>query len=107
MNGAVFTEELRDSSSLQFKSLAFDTEHLVVFEAQKKVGMKNDIALDDISLTRGPCLWTVHARKGWNIQLHMLDFDVEATYATVEVMGRGHSLNCLVSSLVGMPPFQM
>lgn len=27
--GAVFTEKLRNRSSLQFKSLAFDTEHLV------------------------------------------------------------------------------
>ncbi|CAB1316044.1 unnamed protein product [Coregonus sp. 'balchen'] len=108
----------------------------VVFEAQKKGGMKNDIALDDISLTMGPCgadppeptvvptpptpppippdcggpfdlwepnstfsspnyphsygnkascLWTLHAREGWNIQLHFLDFDVESTYDIVEV----------------------
>ncbi|XP_061105321.1 enteropeptidase [Conger conger] len=33
-----------------------DTADLtVVFEAQKKGGLKNDIALDDISLTNGPC----------------------------------------------------
>uniref|UniRef100_A0A8K9Y3E0 Transmembrane serine protease 15 n=1 Tax=Oncorhynchus mykiss TaxID=8022 RepID=A0A8K9Y3E0_ONCMY len=108
----------------------------VVFEAQKKGGMKNDIALDDISLTNGPCgadppdptvvptpttpppippdcggpfdlwepnstfsspnyphsygnkascLWTLHAREGWNILLHFLDFDVESTYDMVEV----------------------
>uniref|UniRef100_A0A4W5RFX8 Transmembrane serine protease 15 n=1 Tax=Hucho hucho TaxID=62062 RepID=A0A4W5RFX8_9TELE len=97
----------------------------VVFEAHKKGGMKNDIALDDISLTNGPCgadppdptmvptpttpppiprmlllttyflfiffpnwlkcLWTLHAREGWNILLHFLDFDVESTYDMVEV----------------------
>ncbi|KAJ8266979.1 hypothetical protein GJAV_G00136840 [Gymnothorax javanicus] len=34
-----------------------DTADLtVVFEAQKKGGMRNDIALDDIKLTNGPCL---------------------------------------------------
>ena len=30
-------------------------------------------------------LWTLHAREGWNIQLHFLYFDVEATYDVVEV----------------------
>lgn len=36
-------------------SLRCDVFLQVVFEAQKKGGMKNDIALDDISLTNGPC----------------------------------------------------
>ncbi|KAM6986704.1 enteropeptidase [Aplochiton taeniatus] len=111
-------------------------EATVVFEAQKRGGMRNDIALDDIAMTNGPCkdgppeptavptpttpppippdcggpfdlwepnstfsspnyphsyaanancLWTLNAREGWNIQLHFLDFDVEATYDVVEV----------------------
>ena len=30
-------------------------------------------------------MWTLHAREGWNIQLHFLDFDVEGTYDVVEV----------------------
>lgn len=30
-------------------------------------------------------LWTLHATDGRNIQLHFLDFDVEATYDMVEV----------------------
>ncbi|XP_062309044.1 enteropeptidase [Osmerus eperlanus] len=112
------------------------TNATVVFEAQKRGGMRNDIALDDISMTTGPCdgdpveptvvptpttpppvpsdcggpfdlwepnstfsspnyphsygdgancMWTLHAREGWNIQLHFLDFDVEGTYDMVEV----------------------
>uniref|UniRef100_A0A8C8D9S9 Transmembrane serine protease 15 n=1 Tax=Oncorhynchus tshawytscha TaxID=74940 RepID=A0A8C8D9S9_ONCTS len=117
-------------------TLSSTADATVVFEAQKKGGMKNDIALDDISLTNGPCgadppdptvvptpttpppipsdcggpfdlwepnstfsspnyphsygnkascLWTLHAREGWNILLHFLDFDVESTYDMVEV----------------------
>ncbi|KAM4619750.1 enteropeptidase [Polymixia lowei] len=117
-------------------TLNITAETRVVFEALKRGGMKNDIALDDISLTRGPCgeeppepttvpspttppplppdcggpfhlwepnstfsspnypqsygnkancLWTLHTREGWNIQLHFLDFDVEATFDMVEV----------------------
>ncbi|KAJ3589190.1 hypothetical protein NHX12_010037, partial [Muraenolepis orangiensis] len=31
------------------------------------------------------CLWTLHAREGWNIQLHFLYFDMEATFDMVEV----------------------
>uniref|UniRef100_A0A6Q2YS89 Transmembrane serine protease 15 n=1 Tax=Esox lucius TaxID=8010 RepID=A0A6Q2YS89_ESOLU len=31
------------------------------------------------------CLWTLHARDGWNIQLHFLDFDVEPIDDVVEV----------------------
>lgn len=30
-------------------------------------------------------VWTLHTREGRNIQLHFLDFDVEATYDIVEV----------------------
>ncbi|KAJ8347859.1 hypothetical protein SKAU_G00264480 [Synaphobranchus kaupii] len=115
-----------------------DTADLtVVFEAEKNRGIRNDIALDDISLTNGPCVegvypdptpvptpttpppippdcggpfdlwepnstfsspnypnsygnkascaWTLHTGEGKNIQLHFLDFDVEATFDMVEV----------------------
>ncbi|XP_030621097.1 enteropeptidase [Chanos chanos] len=116
--------------------LTSTAEMTVIFEAQKTLGMLNDIALDDISLTCGPCgeappdptlvpqpttpppvpsdcggpfdlwepnstfsspnyphgygakltcLWTLHANKGLNIQLHFQDFDLEATYDIVEV----------------------
>uniref|UniRef100_UPI003AADEEE1 LOW QUALITY PROTEIN: enteropeptidase-like n=1 Tax=Centroberyx gerrardi TaxID=166262 RepID=UPI003AADEEE1 len=34
---------------------------------------------------RANCVWTLHARRGRNIQLHFLDLDVEATYDIVEV----------------------
>lgn len=30
-------------------------------------------------------LWTLHTSNGWNIQLHFLDFDVEAASDIVEV----------------------
>nr|XP_023693671.1 enteropeptidase isoform X1 [Paramormyrops kingsleyae] len=116
----------------------YDTAELtVVFEAQKRGGLTNDIALDDITLSRGPCVdgiypeptrvpipttppslpsdcggpfdlwepnstfsspnypksysnklscvWTLHTEEGKNIQLHFLDFDVEATFDMVEI----------------------
>ncbi|XP_036379703.1 enteropeptidase [Megalops cyprinoides] len=110
---------------------------MVVFEAKKRRGIRNDIALDDIGLTHGPCVegvypeptpvpipttpppipsdcggpfhlwepnstfssphypnsyiskatcvWTLHTEAGRNIQLHFLDFDLEAVFDTVEV----------------------
>uniref|UniRef100_A0A3B3C1K1 Transmembrane serine protease 15 n=1 Tax=Oryzias melastigma TaxID=30732 RepID=A0A3B3C1K1_ORYME len=121
-------------------TLNLTTETTVVFEAQKKGGMQNDIALDDISLTSEACgpappeptnvpadcggpfdlwepnstfaspnypqsygdgaeLWTLHAKEGQNIQLHFLDFDVEATYDVVEVRdGAGPNSTLLVLS---------
>ncbi|XP_061596462.1 enteropeptidase [Cololabis saira] len=117
-------------------TLNLTSEATVVFEAQKEGGMRNDVALDDITLTAGSCgpappeptnvppptttppipadcggpfdlwepnstfsspnypesygnkaqcLWILHAVEGHNIQLHFLDFDVEATYDVVEV----------------------
>ncbi|XP_028450431.1 enteropeptidase [Perca flavescens] len=129
-------------------TLNLTTESTVVFEALKKGGMRNDIALDDITLTSDPCgpappeptnvpppttpppipadcggpfdlwepnstfsspnypqsygneakcLWTLHAAEGQNLQLHFLDFDVEATYDVVEVRdGAGPHSNLLV-----------
>ncbi|CAL8362160.1 unnamed protein product [Lota lota] len=125
-----------DNWNLGQVTLNLTTETMVVFEALKRGGMKNDIALDDIILTSAPCgeappeptpvpppttppstpadcggpfdlwepnstfsspnfpqnygnkancLWTLHAREGWNIQLHFLYFDVEATFDLVEV----------------------
>ncbi|XP_023283943.1 enteropeptidase [Seriola lalandi dorsalis] len=127
------------------------TEARVVFEALKKGGMWNDIALDDITLTAAPCgpappeptnvppptttppipadcggpfdlwepnstfsspnypqsygnkaqcLWTLHAAEG-NIQLHFLDFDVEATYDVVEVRDGAGPNSTLLAFLTG------
>ncbi|KAL0994008.1 hypothetical protein UPYG_G00116690 [Umbra pygmaea] len=124
----------------------------VLFEAQKRGGMMNDIALDDISLTSGPCgdgppeptvvpipsapppmprdcggpfdvwepnstfsspnyphsygenascLWTLHAKEGWNIQLHFLDFEVESTYDIVEVRDGAGPLSVLLGVFTG------
>ncbi|CAF97271.1 unnamed protein product, partial [Tetraodon nigroviridis] len=117
-------------------TLNLTADTMVVFEALKKGGTRNDIALDDITLTSGPCgpdppqptnvpppttappipadcggpfdlwepnstfsspnypqsygnkakcLWTLRTTEERNIQLHFLDFDVEATYDMVEV----------------------
>ncbi|XP_029375546.1 enteropeptidase [Echeneis naucrates] len=117
-------------------TLNLTTETKVVFEALKNEGLRNDIALDDITLTSGSCgpappeptkvplpttmaplpadcggpfelwepnstlsspnyphsygnkaqcLWTLHTVEGLNIQLHFMDFDVEATFDVVEV----------------------
>ncbi|TDH05329.1 hypothetical protein EPR50_G00143800 [Perca flavescens] len=134
-------------------TLNLTTESTVVFEALKKGGMRNDIALDDITLTSDPCgpappeptnvpppttpppipadcggpfdlwepnstfsspnypqsygneakcLWTLHAAEGQNLQLHFLDFDVEATYDVVEVRdGAGPHSNLLAACAVG------
>ncbi|KAM4546607.1 enteropeptidase-like [Fundulus diaphanus] len=124
----------------------------VEFEALKKGGMRNDVALDDILLTAGPCgpappeptnvpppttmppipadcggpfdlwepnstfsspnyprsygnlakcLWTLHALQGHNIQLHFLDFDVEATYDMVEVRDGAGPNSTLLAVLTG------
>lgn len=34
---------------------------------------------------KADCLWRLHADAGKNIQLHFLDFDLEATYDTLEI----------------------
>ncbi|XP_074466647.1 enteropeptidase-like [Sebastes fasciatus] len=133
-------------------ALNLTTETTVVFEALKKGGMRNDIALDDITLTSDPCgpappeptnvpppttmppipadcggpfdlwepnstfsspnypqsygnkaqcLWTLHAAEGQNIQLHFLDFDVEATYDMIEVRDGAGPNSTLLAVLTG------
>ncbi|CAJ1063159.1 enteropeptidase-like%2C partial [Xyrichtys novacula] len=133
-------------------TLNLTTETKVVFEAQKKSGMMNDIALDDITLTMGlcgpappeptnvpppttrppiptdcggpfdlwepnssfsspnypqpygdkaQCLWTLHTSKGRNIQLHFLDFNIEATYDVVEVRDGAGPNSTLLAVLTG------
>ncbi|XP_030010157.1 enteropeptidase [Sphaeramia orbicularis] len=133
-------------------TLNLTTETVVVFEALKKGGMRNDIALDDISLTSGACgpappdptnvplptmpppipadcggpfdlwapnttfsspnyphsygheaecLWTLNADEGHNIQLHFLDFDIEATYDVVEVRDGAGPDSTLLAVLTG------
>ncbi|XP_070773322.1 enteropeptidase [Enoplosus armatus] len=128
------------------------TETTVVFEALKKGGMRNDIALDNITLTSdacgpappeptnvlpptttpplpadcgGPfnlwepnstfsssnypqsygnkakCLWILHTSEGRNIQLHFLDFDIEATYDIVEVRDGAGPKSTLLAVLTG------
>uniref|UniRef100_A0A3Q1IFD7 Transmembrane serine protease 15 n=1 Tax=Anabas testudineus TaxID=64144 RepID=A0A3Q1IFD7_ANATE len=129
-------------------TLNLTTTATVMFESLKKEGMMNDIALDDIALTSGPCgptppeptnvppptttppipidcggpfdlwkpnstfsspnypesygtkaqcLWTLHTQEGQNIQLHFLDFDVQATNDIVEVRdGAGPNSTLLV-----------
>uniref|UniRef100_A0A3B3V4R9 Transmembrane serine protease 15 n=1 Tax=Poecilia latipinna TaxID=48699 RepID=A0A3B3V4R9_9TELE len=133
-------------------TLNLTSDAMVEFEALKKEGMWNDIALDDITLTPEPCgpappeptnvpppttiapippdcggpfdlwesnstfsspnyphsygnmancLWTLHASAGQNIQLHFLDFDVEATYDMVEVRDGTGSNSTLLAVLTG------
>ncbi|KAF1378036.1 hypothetical protein PFLUV_G00185420 [Perca fluviatilis] len=133
-------------------TLNLTTESTVVFEALKKGGMRNDIALDDITLTSDPCgpappeptnvpppttpppipadcggpfdlwepnstfsspnypqsygneakcLWTLHATEGRSLQLHFLDFDVEATYDVVEVRDGAGPHSTLLAVLTG------
>uniref|UniRef100_A0A087YLI9 Transmembrane serine protease 15 n=1 Tax=Poecilia formosa TaxID=48698 RepID=A0A087YLI9_POEFO len=133
-------------------TLNLTSDAMVEFEALKKGGMWNDIALDDITLTPEPCgpappeptnvpppttiapippdcggpfdlwesnstfsspnyphsygnmancLWTLHASAGQNIQLHFLDFDVEATYDMVEVRDGTGSNSTLLAVLTG------
>ncbi|XP_051250739.1 enteropeptidase isoform X2 [Dicentrarchus labrax] len=133
-------------------TLNLTTETKVVFEALKEGGTRNDIALDDITLTSdscgpappeptnvppptttppvpadcgGPfdlwepnstfsspnypqsygnkakCLWTLHTSEGQNIQLHFLDFDVEATYDVVEVRDGAGPNSTLLAVLTG------
>lgn len=46
-------------------------------------------------------LWTLHTTEGRNIQLHFLDFDVEATYDMVEVRdGAGPDSTLLGEDLI-------
>ncbi|KAI3374082.1 hypothetical protein L3Q82_022648 [Scortum barcoo] len=47
------------------------------------------------------CLWTLHTSKGLNIQLHFLDFDVEATYDVVEVRDGAGPNSTLLAVLTG------
>uniref|UniRef100_A0A3Q3G4R2 Transmembrane serine protease 15 n=1 Tax=Labrus bergylta TaxID=56723 RepID=A0A3Q3G4R2_9LABR len=133
-------------------TLNLTTETTVVFEALKKGGMMNDIALDDITLTMKPCdpappeptnvpppttpppipadcggpfdlwepnstfsspnypqsygheahcLWTLHTTEGHNIQLHFLDFEIEASYDVVEVRDGAGPNSTLVAVLTG------
>uniref|UniRef100_UPI0037E86DE2 enteropeptidase n=1 Tax=Semicossyphus pulcher TaxID=241346 RepID=UPI0037E86DE2 len=133
-------------------TLNLTTETTVVFEALKKGGMMNDIALDDITLNMDPCgpappeptnvpppttlppipvdcggpfdlwepnstfsspnypqsygheaecLWTLHTSEGQNIQLHFLDFDIEATYDVVEVRDGVGPNSTLLAVLTG------
>ncbi|XP_034436879.1 enteropeptidase-like isoform X2 [Hippoglossus hippoglossus] len=133
-------------------TLNLTTKGTVEFEALKKGGMRNDIGLDDITLTANPCgpnppeptnvpptttptpmpadcggpfnlwepnstfsspnypqsygnkaqcLWTLHTVEGQNIQLHFLDFDVEATYDVVEVRDGAGSNSTLLAVLTG------
>ncbi|KAG7224730.1 hypothetical protein INR49_004621 [Caranx melampygus] len=103
-------------------NLNLTTEARVVFEALNKGGLRNKIALDDIVLTAAPCshappeptnvppptttppipsLWTLHAVEGKNIQLHFLDFDVEAAYDVVEVRDGAGSNSTLLAVLTG------
>ncbi|KAF7206780.1 enteropeptidase isoform X1 [Nothobranchius furzeri] len=133
-------------------TLNFTSEATVIFEAQKRGGTRNDIALDDITLTFEPCgpappdptnvppptttppipadcggpfdlwegnstfmspnypqsygnlaecLWTLHAAEGQNIQLHFLDFDVEANFDVVEVRDGAGADSTLLAVLTG------
>nr|XP_043898970.1 enteropeptidase [Solea senegalensis]XP_043898971.1 enteropeptidase [Solea senegalensis] len=133
-------------------TLNVTTRATVEFEALKKGGMRNDIALDDIALTSLPCgpappeptivppptttppvpadcggpfnlwepnstfsspnyphaygnkaqcLWTLHASLGQNIQLHFLNFDVEATFDVVEVRDGAGLNSTLLAVLTG------
>ncbi|MFT7800317.1 enteropeptidase [Arapaima gigas] len=129
---------------------------MVVFEAQKRGGVRSDVALDDTGLVSGPCLggvypeptpvpgpttppslppdcggpvelrepnctfssphypsvysnniscvWTLHAAKGKNIQLHFLDFDVEATFDVVEVRDGVGQESTLLGVFTGSNP---
>uniref|UniRef100_A0A3Q2EAE8 Transmembrane serine protease 15 n=1 Tax=Cyprinodon variegatus TaxID=28743 RepID=A0A3Q2EAE8_CYPVA len=47
------------------------------------------------------CLWTLHALDGQNIQLHFLDFDVEATYDMVEVRDGAGPNSTILAVLTG------
>uniref|UniRef100_A0AAQ4QPI7 Transmembrane serine protease 15 n=1 Tax=Gasterosteus aculeatus aculeatus TaxID=481459 RepID=A0AAQ4QPI7_GASAC len=47
------------------------------------------------------CVWTLHTREGRNIQLHFLDFDVEATYDIVEVRDGAGPNSYLLAVLTG------
>ncbi|XP_043996530.1 enteropeptidase [Gambusia affinis] len=133
-------------------TLNLTSDAMVEFEAWKKGGRFNDIALDDITLTPEPCgpappeptnvpppttmapipadcggpfdlwesnstfsspnyphsygnmancMWTLHAPAGQNIQLHFLDFDVEATYDMLEVRDGAGSNSTLLAVLTG------
>nr|XP_019962453.1 PREDICTED: enteropeptidase [Paralichthys olivaceus] len=50
---------------------------------------------------KAQCLWTLHTVEGQNIQLHFLDFDVEATYDVVEVRDGAGSNSTLLAVLTG------
>ncbi|KAF7653605.1 hypothetical protein LDENG_00081100 [Lucifuga dentata] len=47
------------------------------------------------------CRWTLHATEGRNIQLHFLDFDVEATYDVVEVRDGAEPNSTLLGVFTG------
>ncbi|KAJ7996718.1 hypothetical protein DPEC_G00239940 [Dallia pectoralis] len=141
-----------DNWNLGQVTLNSTAETTVIFEAHKRGGMMNDIALDDISLKRGACidgppeptlvptpttpppmppdcggpfalwepnstfsspnypssygnnalcLWILHTREGWNIQLHFLDFDIESVYDMVEVRDGAGPMSTLLGVFTG------
>uniref|UniRef100_A0A3B5A6W0 Transmembrane serine protease 15 n=1 Tax=Stegastes partitus TaxID=144197 RepID=A0A3B5A6W0_9TELE len=47
------------------------------------------------------CVWTLHAAEGHNIQLHFLDFDIEATFDVVEVRDGAGLNSTLLAVLTG------
>ncbi|KAM9332726.1 enteropeptidase [Pholidichthys leucotaenia] len=50
------------------------------------------------------CVWTLHAEEDHNIQLHFLDFDVEATYDVVEVRDGAGTNSTILAVLSGSGP---
>ncbi|KAG9351398.1 hypothetical protein JZ751_022648, partial [Albula glossodonta] len=53
---------------------------------------------------RASCLWTLHAEVGKNIQLHFLDFNVEATFDMVEVRDGAEGNSVLLGVFTGSDP---
>uniref|UniRef100_A0A8D3DHP2 Transmembrane serine protease 15 n=1 Tax=Scophthalmus maximus TaxID=52904 RepID=A0A8D3DHP2_SCOMX len=50
---------------------------------------------------KAKCLWTLHTVQGQNIQLHFLDFNIEATYDVVEVRDGAGPNSTLLAVLTG------
>ncbi|KAK2827759.1 hypothetical protein Q7C36_018685 [Tachysurus vachellii] len=132
------------------------TDQTIVFEARRRGGLRSNIALDDLSLTSGPCgpsvpdptpvplpstpppvpadcggpfdlyesnstfsspnyphgyrhnascVWILHAKPGQNIQLHFLDFSLEAAFDVLEVRDGVEPHSTLLSVLTGVREF--